>query len=43
MYTATFIFGFVALPAVPLMLDYSIELVYPIGESIGTGLLISSG
>lgn len=38
-----FIYGFTVTPVIPLGLDFGCELVFPIGEALSTGILMSAG
>jgi len=37
-----FIYGFTVIPVLPLGLDFGCELVFPIGEALSSGILISA-
>lgn len=38
-----FIYGFMVVPVIPLGLDFGCELVFPVGEALSSGILMSAG
>lgn len=38
-----FIYGFMVTPVVPMGLDFGCELVFPVGEALSSGILMSAG
>ena len=38
-----FLYGFSTTPILPVTIDFACEVVYPIGEALTTGVVISAG